>query len=202
MPKIVDHEKYRKELADKCMELFGRKGYANVTMREISKELGVSTGLLYHYFPTKEAIFAYMADHMSHSDVASVLEQVDESFTIEEKLKVYGKHWSDNKSYYQSIILLALDFFRNYHGPDKGRVTREYIQYYIDAMADNLNVPEKLSKFIYTHMIGLMYYDLMLHDDASFREQLGLFLDMFMDCVKKLRQDAGSKPKGKSKMKV
>ena len=56
MPKIVDHDEYRKELLERCFGIFSRKGFSNVTMREIVSEIGVSTGTLYHYFDTKEKI--------------------------------------------------------------------------------------------------------------------------------------------------
>ena len=193
MPKIVDHDKYRKELADRCMELFSKKGYANVTMREISRELGVSTGSLYHYFPNKEAIFAHMADHMSQTDVANVLSRVDDSFSTEEKLRVYGRHWTENPGYYQSILLLAIDFLRNYTGTDKDMIKEEYVQYYIDAMAENLGVPEELARFIYVHMIGLFYYDLVFQGTDCFREQLELFITMFISYAEKLKY-ASPKP--------
>ena len=57
MPKIVDHEQYRKELLGKCFDLFAQKGYGSITMRQIAQGLGVSTGTLYHYFPSKQALF-------------------------------------------------------------------------------------------------------------------------------------------------
>jgi AcrR family transcriptional regulator len=187
MPKIVDHEKYRRELADKCMDLFSRKGYANVTMREISKELGVSTGSLYHYFPNKEAIFAHMADHLSQSDVATVLSRVDDTFSPKEKLRVYGQHWTANRGYYQSILLLAIDFIRNYTGPDKDIVKREYVQYYIDAMAENLGIPKDFAQYIYVHMIGLFGYELLFPDTDVFDKQLDLFIEMFISHAEKLK---------------
>jgi AcrR family transcriptional regulator len=187
MPKIVDHDKYRKELADKCMDLFSKKGYANVTMREISKELGVSTGSLYHYFPNKEAIFAHMAEHLSQTDVANVLAQVDDSFNARDRLTVYGEHWSANRGYYQSILLLAIDFIRNYTGQDKDIVKSEYVKYYIDAMAENLGVPEEFARYIYLHMIGLFYYELVFPGADSFGKQLDLFIDMFIAYAEKLQ---------------
>ncbi len=196
MPKIVDHEKYRKELADKCMDLFSRKGYANVTMREISKELGVSTGSLYHYFPNKEAIFAHMAEHLSQTDVAAVLAQVGDTFSAEQKLGVYGEHWSANRGYYQSILLLAIDFFRNYKGPDKDVIKDEYVQYYVDAMAENLGVPEELARYIYVHMIGLFYYELVFPGSEIFREQLNLFIDMFVAYADRLKALPGASAPG------
>ncbi len=57
MPKIVDHDAYRDELATRAVEVFRRRGYAGIGMREMAQELGVSKSALYHYFPSKEALF-------------------------------------------------------------------------------------------------------------------------------------------------
>ncbi|MEZ4453055.1 MAG: helix-turn-helix domain-containing protein [Nannocystaceae bacterium] len=57
MPKTVDHDQYRAELAAGCVALFAERGYGAVTMREAAAHLGVSTGTLYHYFDAKEALF-------------------------------------------------------------------------------------------------------------------------------------------------
>ena len=54
MPKVVDHVSYRKHLLDQCVNLFAQYGYEALTMRQIAEALHVSTGTLYHYFPTKE----------------------------------------------------------------------------------------------------------------------------------------------------
>lgn len=57
MPKIVDHEKYRKELTYKATKVFREHGYSGLGMRKIAQELGVSKSALYHYFPSKDALF-------------------------------------------------------------------------------------------------------------------------------------------------
>jgi AcrR family transcriptional regulator len=57
MPKVVDHEKLRAELAEGAAELFLRRGYSALGMREIAERLGVSKSALYHYFPSKRALF-------------------------------------------------------------------------------------------------------------------------------------------------
>jgi AcrR family transcriptional regulator len=57
MPKIVDHEKLRWELAEGAAQLFLRRGYSALGMREIAERLGVSKSALYHYFPSKRALF-------------------------------------------------------------------------------------------------------------------------------------------------
>lgn len=60
MPKIVDHDQYREELVEKSFAVFARHGFTNCTMRILAKEIGVSTGRLYHYFATKEDVFAHV----------------------------------------------------------------------------------------------------------------------------------------------
>ncbi|PLZ35065.1 TetR family transcriptional regulator, partial [Fischerella thermalis WC542] len=73
MPKIVDHEQYRKELLMKSFDLFAQKGYAAITMRDIAKELGVSTGTLYHYFSNKKALFLQLVEEQTRQDILNFL---------------------------------------------------------------------------------------------------------------------------------
>lgn len=56
MPKRVDHERRRAEVADATWRLIAERGIDAVTMREISAALGLSNGALKHYFPGKNAI--------------------------------------------------------------------------------------------------------------------------------------------------
>lgn len=64
MPKIVDHDAHRRELAKKAAGVFSAKGYGAVGMRAMAAELGVSKSALYHYFPTKEALFLAATEAM------------------------------------------------------------------------------------------------------------------------------------------
>lgn len=57
MPKIVDRDAYKKELAERAAGFFSRHGYDGIGMRGIAVHLGVSKSALYHYFPTKESLF-------------------------------------------------------------------------------------------------------------------------------------------------
>lgn len=51
MPKIVDHELRRRQLADAVLRVIARRGgVAGVTNREVAAESGWSTGILAHYF--------------------------------------------------------------------------------------------------------------------------------------------------------
>jgi len=57
MPKIVDHDAHRADLALRAASYFSEHGYGGVSMRKVATHLGVSKSALYHYFPTKEALF-------------------------------------------------------------------------------------------------------------------------------------------------
>ncbi|GAA4402046.1 TetR/AcrR family transcriptional regulator [Tsukamurella soli] len=53
MPKVVDHEQRRRELADAALSLAARDGLAAVTTRATAAECGWSTGVLNHYFSSR-----------------------------------------------------------------------------------------------------------------------------------------------------
>lgn len=57
MPKIVDREAYRRELAIKAVDIFTEHGVNGLGMRGIAEALGISKSALYHYFTSKEELF-------------------------------------------------------------------------------------------------------------------------------------------------
>jgi AcrR family transcriptional regulator len=68
VPKIVDHEARREELLEATWRVIARAGIVGVTIREIAREAGVSTGILAHYFGSKEELLA-SALRLSHRRV-------------------------------------------------------------------------------------------------------------------------------------
>ncbi len=58
MPKIVNHEKRRRELAEAVWRVVLRDGVEGVSVRNVAAEAKWSTGALRHYFGTKEDLLA------------------------------------------------------------------------------------------------------------------------------------------------
>ena len=56
MPKIVDKDKRRSEIAHKAIEVLARKGFQSATIQDIADAAGLGKGTIYHYFKTKEEI--------------------------------------------------------------------------------------------------------------------------------------------------
>lgn len=112
MPKIVDHDQYRKELLTKCFNLFATKGYASVTMRQIAKEIGVSTGTLYHYFPSKQALFWQLYDELNERDAASMNAVLNSTHTLEERITAIFDYIAQNEDYFFKQFLITGDFYQ------------------------------------------------------------------------------------------
>jgi AcrR family transcriptional regulator len=65
------------KILNKSLELFRLRGVGNVTLREICKECGITTGALYHHFESKEQIIqdicydgfnAFLQKHLRYQD--------------------------------------------------------------------------------------------------------------------------------------
>ncbi|RKN03766.1 TetR/AcrR family transcriptional regulator [Streptomyces radicis] len=59
MPRKVDHRARRELLADALMRLAAARGLEEVSLRHVAAEAGVSTGMVQHYFRTKDEMMAF-----------------------------------------------------------------------------------------------------------------------------------------------
>jgi AcrR family transcriptional regulator len=59
MPKIVDHEIRKKQIAEASWRVILEMGMEGATVRNIAKEAGLSLGALRHYFSTQEELLDY-----------------------------------------------------------------------------------------------------------------------------------------------
>jgi AcrR family transcriptional regulator len=56
------HDRTRARILKVAHNLYAIDGYASVSMRELAKRMGFSAQAIYNYFPSKEAMFAALAD--------------------------------------------------------------------------------------------------------------------------------------------
>ncbi len=56
------HEERRKDILEIALGIFVENGFNGTRMQEIAKRCRLSYGLVYHYFPSKEAIFTALVD--------------------------------------------------------------------------------------------------------------------------------------------
>jgi len=56
MPKLVDHDERRMQIAESVLRVVAREGVRGVTMRDIAREADWSIGVITHYFDDKQAL--------------------------------------------------------------------------------------------------------------------------------------------------
>jgi AcrR family transcriptional regulator len=68
MPKLVDHDVRREELVRAAWRVIAERGIDELTIREIAREAGYSSGVLAHYFENKDDLLAH-ASRLSHEQI-------------------------------------------------------------------------------------------------------------------------------------
>jgi AcrR family transcriptional regulator len=67
-------EERREQILDAALRVFSEKGYNGASIRDIAREVGVTEGLLYHYFASKEQILhACWKEHSWHTHLQRIL---------------------------------------------------------------------------------------------------------------------------------
>ncbi|NVK33655.1 MAG: transcriptional regulator BetI [Rhodobacteraceae bacterium] len=64
MPKVGMEDERRRCLIDATMETIHERGYSEVTVAQIARKAGVSSGLALHYFGSKDQLLASTMHHM------------------------------------------------------------------------------------------------------------------------------------------
>ena len=72
MPKIVDHGRVRAAIIERAGRLFIERGYTRIGMREVAAAARIPKSTLYHYFATKEALFAEVSATWLHEEVRQI----------------------------------------------------------------------------------------------------------------------------------
>ncbi|MBV8928610.1 MAG: TetR/AcrR family transcriptional regulator [Mycobacteriaceae bacterium] len=79
MPRVIKHPDVRRaEMLDRAMALFIQHGYDNVSLNDVIANARVSKGAFYHWFPSKDALIAALAEHSAREQVIALQAAVDE----------------------------------------------------------------------------------------------------------------------------
>ncbi|MGW1677101.1 TetR/AcrR family transcriptional regulator [Saccharopolyspora sp. NPDC002376] len=78
MPKQVDHEARRVQIAEALLRLVSRGGLESVSLRDVAAEAGISMGAVQHYFKTKEQMLLHAMEHVNKRAGERVVATLDE----------------------------------------------------------------------------------------------------------------------------
>jgi AcrR family transcriptional regulator len=181
MPKIVDQEQYRKELLRKSFDLLAQKGYANVTTRQLSQALGISTGAMYHYFPSKKALFEQLVEEMGRQDAVAIRQMVVGANTLLERIATLGQFLLDNEAYFVKQTAIWTDFCMNSDTEEvsSNAVFAQVDALYCEAIAEALELSDRqVIQFIWTLINGVLLEQVGGQSSAIFAEQVYLLTEM------------------------
>ncbi len=127
MPKIVDHDSRREEVARAVWQVIARRGIEATTIREIAREARCSTGVLAHYFKDKNELLLYalriasvraarrMERHIREATGGEILRKVIyEALPIDKERRLEWQIWVSFWGQAVSSISLAREQKRRY----------------------------------------------------------------------------------------
>ncbi|GAP96299.1 TetR/AcrR family transcriptional regulator [Leptolyngbya sp. NIES-2104] len=180
MPKIVDHDRYRKELLLKSFDLLAEKGYAAITMRQIAQGLGVSTGTLYHYFPSKEALFEQLVEELCEVDILNFSSRLTGKDLTEQTIAGFAL-FEEHRDYFLKQTLLMTDFYQHQRreGKDVGDVFKRVCDQAEKTMSVILGIDDPQILMLMMSLVdGLLMQELYGHRRVDYQSQAKLLSEM------------------------
>ena len=176
MPKIVNHNEYRQKLLEKSLHLFTRRGYHNINMKEIAAEIGVSTGTLYHYFPSKENMLAEMIAWVGYANTEEYIQRTSSVESIHDRFDMIVDFWKEKGELYENIMLLAMDMYRNTDIEQWKPIYAFFAERYTAGMSERLNISRQFARSIFIYFLGLSFHSLAFDGNYEYNRQID-FLD-------------------------
>jgi AcrR family transcriptional regulator len=106
--RVEQKEKQRQNLLNVSLDLFVRRGYHGTTVRDIAEQAHTSVGLVFHYFPTKQAILEELARfaHVGTSSARDLLATPFPPLKIFEQIVEMSLHYLEEPTA-SSLFLLV-----------------------------------------------------------------------------------------------
>ena len=173
MPKIVDHDQRRAELLEPCLSLFASRGFHALSVREIARNLNVTTGTIYHYFKSKSELFEKMLEQVIRLDIADAAVEVPVDVPWSVKLLNLSKYLSARESRFAQIVHVVLDFKR-YEEGDSTELTERVLKAYRSAISTQLNIKNVAQlDALFSLLMGVILYRDLETQAQPINEQIG-----------------------------
>lgn len=161
------------KIRNAALELFSSKGYHNTSISEVARKAGVSKGLMYNYYESKEALLEAIVMGLTEESFAFAyqLEKLSSPFdkiraTLEYSLEAI------EKSPEHARMMLALSLHGDTIGEVSkytGKLTREFIGFFVAILAEaGVEEPELETYLLISSLDGLAIHYIFFMDDAGY----------------------------------
>ncbi len=147
MPKIVDHDKRRVQILESAFTLFAANGYHGVSVRKIAKSTGMTTGMLYHYFPSKPDLFTALVNLMQQRQIEDFNTFLAKNPSGQLALLLFIQQ---ERQALQDLLSIAIDFHRFHPEVDMSVLLTPYEE----AISQALSVAPAQAKQLFSTVLG------------------------------------------------
>lgn len=88
MPKVVDPEARREQVAEAVFRVVRRDGLEQASLRNVAEEAGLAIGSVRHYFAGHSELMVFAMQAMNERVVRRLLEHVEQLETIDDRLPI------------------------------------------------------------------------------------------------------------------
>jgi AcrR family transcriptional regulator len=130
-------EERRQQLLDTALVLFAQRGFENTSIKDLSEAAGVAQGLVYHYFPSKEAVlFAILEQRNFRPELRRLLEVAPERPAMEVLQEVASRLLAllAEREYFMRIVLREMQI-----NPQVADLLQQRIQDGVELLAAYLD---------------------------------------------------------------
>ncbi|MNW42486.1 putative HTH-type transcriptional regulator TtgW [compost metagenome] len=97
----------KNRLIDSALRVFSRKGFDSSTTKDIAKEAGVTDGLIYHYFASKEELLWAVVDkHSLNKNLQTAALELNGDDSLESLMTCYFNRMLDMLHEKESLIVM------------------------------------------------------------------------------------------------
>ena len=134
-------EKRQQQIFEAAVRLFSKKGYHTTTLREISKESGITLGNLYDYINTKEDILYIIQKRATQVVMEAISKKRGKSLDPVKKLRRLINSELDAMNRYQDLILII---YQESHAMSKKTLNallmneRRHVQQYEELIGEGI----------------------------------------------------------------
>src|SRR6187399_155709 len=98
----------REQILNAAMVCFAKRGFHQASMHDISEQAGISVGLIYRYFESKEAVISAMADGHK-KEIQEVLERARQAPSLLDAMEIlFTAHCCDNAPQVEAAFVVDL----------------------------------------------------------------------------------------------
>lgn len=174
----------RQQIIDAAFELFANDGYSRTSISAVAEKAGVSKGLIYHYFESKEAILEAIFDHLVSlgDEVMDFPDHFSPADKIRQTLEQTFAFIREQPDFGRLMVALAIqpDTFSRLK-PKINKVNKRQLAVYSGILRElGYEKPELEAYSIGAMMDGILMAYITMGDDYPIEEMKQKILDQYV----------------------